>query len=142
LGGGDDAEPFLMNDVEEDKEQPLDETQERHLKIARDIIDRKFDRMWVTAQAKHPIQGKYSFSVHNHGDIVFVDGNQNNIEVLNKRDLSFIGSIKTENAQALSISLIADNKLFAGCQGKRLQVFEIDTSKPKEIGSLTKLKEI
>jgi hypothetical protein len=66
-------------------------------------LDRKYDRQWVTAQAKFPISGKYAFSILTQSELVFVDGNQNNIEVLNKDDLSFIGTIKTDNSPALSL---------------------------------------
>ena len=88
-------------DVEESKQK--DETYERQLQVANDILDRKYDRQWISAQARFSISGKYAFSVLTNQELVFVDGNQGNIEVLNKGDLTLIGTINTDNSPALSI---------------------------------------
>jgi hypothetical protein len=66
-------------------------------------LDRKYDRQWISAQARFSISGKYAFSVLTHQDLVFVDGNQGNIEVLNKGDLTLIGTLNTDSSPALSI---------------------------------------
>jgi hypothetical protein len=38
-------------------------------------------------------------------DYVFVDGNSNNVDILNKNDLSLIGSLKTDNNAVFSFLL-------------------------------------
>jgi hypothetical protein len=61
-------------------------------------------------------------------DYVFVDGNQNNVDVLNKNDLTSMGILKTDNNAIFSF-LLQGLKLFVGCANNNLFVFEVDTLK-------------
>lgn len=56
-------------------------------------------------QAKFKIQGKYSFAVMTQSDYVFVDGNQSNVDVLKKDDLSLIGTLMTDGNAVFSFVL-------------------------------------
>lgn len=81
----------------------------------------------------------------NHQDFVFADGNRNNIEVLNKNDLSLVGILNTENHAVFCMHIVGQ-KVFAGCSGNNLYVFELDPAlkqpheKPIEIKSIKCLK--
>ena len=59
---------------------------------------------------------------------MFIDGAQNNVDILKKDDLSLVGSLKTDNNAVFSIAAHG-LKLFAGCDKNNLFVFEIDTLK-------------
>ena len=82
------------------------------------------------------MQGKYSFAVMSAQDYVFVDGNSNNVEVLNKNDLSLMATLSTDNNAVFSMIMIGQ-KLFAGCSNNNLFVFEID---PTKLSSHTPMK--
>lgn len=69
-------------------------------------------------------------------DYVFVDGNQNNVDVLRKDDLSLIGQLKTDNNAVFSL-LMQGLKVFVGCANNNLFVYEVDTLKRiKDIKSI------
>ena len=51
---------------------------------------------------------------------MFVDGNQNNVDVLSRGELTPVAKVNTDNSPALSMQVVGGNKLFVGCQGKRL----------------------
>lgn len=58
-----------------------------------------------------------------------MDGNQNTLEVLSKEDLNVVGQLKTDNSSVFSFLVVGGgNKVFAGCSGNNLFVFEIDAS--------------
>jgi hypothetical protein len=101
---------------------------EAHLRVAQTIVDRKTDSSWATATAKFSVSNKYAFAVMTQQDYVFVDGNQNNVDVLKKEDLSLIGSLKTDGYAVFSF-IMQGLKLFVGCSNNYLFVFEVDTLK-------------
>lgn len=53
-----------------------------------------------------------------------MDGNANSIEVLSKSDLSLVGTLNTNGSAVFSIQIVG-NKLFAGCSGNNLFVYEL-----------------
>ena len=59
--------------------------------------------------------------MHQNG-LVFVDGNENNIDVLNAKDLTAVQQISTDKKASFSFIMI-DNMLFCGLAGKKLNVF-------------------
>ena len=59
---------------------------------------------------------------------MFVDGNHNNVEVHNKQDLNLVATLSTDNNAIFSMVLVGQ-KLFAGCTGNNLFVFELDIAK-------------
>lgn len=105
-----------------------DANYELYARIAQNIYDRKVDASWVKQKAKFQIAGKYSFAVMTQQDYVFVDGNHNDVEILNKNDLSLIGTLKTDNNPVFSF-LLQGLKLFVGCANNNLFVYEVDTLK-------------
>lgn len=58
--------------------------------------------------------------------MLFIDGVNNNIEVLKKDDLSLIGILKTDGNAVFSM-VVHGLKLFAGCANNNLFVYEIDS---------------
>lgn len=64
-------------------------------------------------------------------DWIFTDGNHNNLEVLSKHDLSHVATLKTDNQSAFSFIAVGQ-KLFAGCSGNNLFVFELEGLKEKK----------
>jgi hypothetical protein len=75
------------------------------------------------------------------GDFLFVDGNHNNVEVLNKNDLTLLAVLKTDNNACFSFQLVGQ-KLFAGCSGNNLFVFEIDAALKSHTGPPVQTKRI
>jgi hypothetical protein len=92
------------------------------------LVDKKIDGSWVNYGAKFQIVGKYSFAVMTQQDYVFVDGNNNNVDVLKKDDLSLFGKLKTDGNAVFSF-IMQGLKLFVGCANNNLFVFEVDTLK-------------
>ena len=76
-------------------------------------------------KARYTVSGKLSFAVMASQDYVFMDGNDK-VEVLKKDDLSLIGTLKTDNNAVFSF-LLQGLKLFVGCAGNNLFIFEVDT---------------
>ena len=101
---------------------------ETHQRIAESLVERKFDSSWAVNQGKFGVTGKYSFSVLTQQDYVFVDGNQNNVDVLKREDLTRIGSMSTDNCAIFSF-IMHGLKLFVGCSNNNLFVYEVDTLK-------------
>jgi hypothetical protein len=71
---------------------------------------------------KFRIANKYAFSVMHQNGLVFVDGNENNVDVLNAKDLTSVQQISTDKKASFSFIMI-DNMLFCGLAGKKLNVF-------------------
>ncbi len=88
---------------------------------------------WTSIKSKYSVYMKYSFSVLAHQDMVFVDGINNNIDVLSKDDLKKTGTLNTEG-NAVFCFIVNGLKLYAGCAKNNLYVFELDT--------MTRFKEI
>ena len=74
-----------------------------------------------------------------HGDYIFVDGNANSIEVLSKSDLSLIGTLNTNGSAIFSIQIVG-HKLFAGCSGNNLFVYELPDGQQQGFKRIKELK--
>ena len=73
----------------------------------------------IPAINKFKIANKYAFSVLQQNGVVFVDGNENNIDVLNAKNLSLIQSLNTDKKAIFSFIAI-ENFMFCGLAGKVL----------------------
>jgi hypothetical protein len=62
--------------------------------------------------------------LHQNG-LIFVDGNENNVDILDAKDLSRIQSLKTDKKAIFSF-IVVGNFLFCGLAGKVLQAFSMN----------------
>jgi len=60
--------------------------------------------------------------------MIFVDGNGNNIDVLNKEDMKKINSLDTQGNSVFSF-IVNGIKLYAGCAKNNLYIYELDSMK-------------
>lgn len=92
---------------------------------------------WIPTLSKFKIANKYSFSVLQQNGLVFVDGNENSIDVLNSQDLSLVSSLNTDKKATFSFIMI-QNLVFCGLAGKTLQIFEVN----QEDKTMKKVKDL